>query len=392
MTNTTSTLTHLECGRCHKVYPANQLINLCAECGKPLLVRYDLQKAAKTLTKESLKNRVSSLWRYEEVLPVQTKAAMISLGEGWTPLHWAERLGNAIGCRNTFVKDESLNATGSFKARGLCMAVSRAFELGAKELAIPSAGNAAGAMSAYAAAVGMPAHVYMPVDVPKLFQVECRELGATVTLVNGLINDCGVKVREGVKEFGWFDVSTLREPYRIEGKKTMGYELAEQLNWTLPDVIIYPTGGGTGMVGMWKAFDEMEQMGLIGSKRPRMVTVQSTGCAPIVRAFEREDEFAELFQGAKTVADGLRVPVAIGDFLILQAIRNSGGTAIAVTDQEMLDDAVMIGRNTGIFPAPEGAACLSAQKRLLANGWIKPDESVVLFNTGSGLKYSHLWA
>lgn len=391
MSKTRSCMTHLECGRCHTTYDANQLMNLCPGCGKPLLVRYDLQKAAQSLTKEALKGRVNSLWRYEEVLPVQNREAMISLGEGWTPLHRVERLGNEIGCRNTYIKDESLNATGSFKARGLCMAVSRAYELGAKELAIPSAGNAAGAMSAYAAAVGLPAHVYMPVDVPKLFQVECRQLGASVTLVNGLINDCGARVREGVQQFGWFDVSTLKEPYRIEGKKTMGYEIAEQMDWNLPDVIIYPTGGGTGMVGMWKAFDEMEQMGLIGSKRPRMVTVQSTGCAPIVRAFEREEEFAELFQGAKTVADGLRVPIAIGDFLILQAIRNSGGTAIAVTDQEMLDDAVVMGRNSGVFPAPEGAACLAAQIRLLNSGWIKPDESVVLFNTGSGLKYSHLW-
>ncbi len=392
MSTTNSTLTHLECGRCHKTYRADQLINLCPDCGKPLLARYDLQKAAQTLTKASLKTRVSSLWRYEEVLPVQTHAAMISLGEGWTPLHWAERLGNAIGCRNTFIKDESLNATGSFKARGLCMAVSRAFELGAKELAIPSAGNAAGAMAAYAAAVGLPAHVFMPMDVPKLFQVECKELGASVTLINGLINDCGVKVREGVKQYGWFDVSTLREPYRIEGKKTMGYELAEQLDWTLPDVIIYPTGGGTGMVGMWKAFAEMEEMGLIGAKRPRMVTVQSTGCAPIVRAFQQEDEFAELWQGAKTVADGLRVPVAIGDFLILEAIRQSGGTAIAVTDPEMLDLTMLMGKHTGIFPAPEGAACLAAQIRLLENGWIEPNERVVLFNTGSGLKYAHLWS
>jgi len=385
-------MTHLECGRCGTTYAANQLMNLCPACGKPLLVRYDLQKAAQTMTKAALKTRAASLWRYEEVLPVQRRDAMISLGEGWTPLHWAARLGEQIGCRNTLIKDESLNPTGSFKARGLCMAVSRAYELGAQELAIPSAGNAAGAMSAYAAAVGLPAHVFMPKDVPLMFQVECKELGASVTLVDGLINDCGVKVREGAAQYGWFDVSTLKEPYRIEGKKTMGYELAEQLDWTLPDVIIYPTGGGTGLVGMWKAFDEMEQMGLIGAKRPRMVTVQSTGCAPMVRAFQQEDEFAELWQGAKTVADGLRVPVAVGDFLILQALRASHGTAIAVTDEEMLTHARTMGKLTGIFPAPEGSACLAAQIRLLEMGWIKPDETVVLFNTGSGLKYAHLWA
>ncbi len=392
MTSTKSTLTHLECGLCGKSYDANQLINLCSECGKPLLARYDLAKARQTLTKESLKSREPSLWRYEEVLPVQNDWAMLRLGEGWTPLHHARRLGESIGCAQTYIKDEGLNVTASFKARGLSMAVSRALELGAKELAIPSAGNAACAMSAYAAAAGLPAHVYMPVDVPSLFQVECRELGANVNLVNGLINDCGVKVREGVAKYGWFDVSTLREPYRIEGKKTMGYEVAEQMGWTLPDVIIYPTGGGTGLVGMWKAFDEMEQMGLIGSQRPRMVSVQSTGCAPIVRAYEQGVEFAELWQGAKTVADGLRVPVAIGDFLILRAVRNSGGVALAVPDEEMLHYARVMGSKSGIFPAPEGAACLAAQVHLIESGWIKPDEKVVLFNTGSGLKYAHLWA
>jgi threonine synthase len=272
------------------------------------------------------------------------------------------------------------------------VAVSRAFELGAAELAIPSAGNAAGAMSAYAAAAGLPAHVFMPADVPMMFRIECKELGASVTLVDGLINDCGVKVRAGAQQHGWFDLSTLKEPYRLEGKKTMGYELAEQLEWTLPDVIIYPTGGGTGLVGMWKAFAEMEQMGLIPAKRPRMVSVQSTGCAPMVRAFERGEEFAELWQGAKTVADGLRVPVAVGDFLILRSLRESGGTALAVTDQEMLDYARVMGQHTGVFPAPEGAACLAAQVKLLEQGWIRPEETVVLFNTGTGLKYAHLWA
>ena len=392
MPKTRSTLTHLQCGYCGKEYAADQLINLCRECGKPLLARYDLAKAAQTLTRASLLGREPSLWRYEEVLPVQNDWAMLRLGEGWTPLHHARRLGEAIGCANTYIKDEGLNVTASFKARGLGVAVSRAWELGAKELAIPSAGNAACAMSAYAAAAGLPAHVYMPQDVPSLFQVECRELGAHVTLVNGLINDCGVKVREGVAAHGWFDVSTLREPYRIEGKKTMGYEIAEQLDWALPDVIIYPTGGGTGLVGMWKAFDEMEQMGLIGAARPRMVSVQSTGCAPIVRAFEQGVEFAELWQGARTVADGLRVPAAIGDFLILRAIRASGGIALAVPDEEMLHYARVMGSKSGIFPAPEGAACLAAQVRLLADGWIKPEEKVVLFNTGSGLKYAHLWA
>ncbi|MBI1298707.1 threonine synthase [bacterium] len=389
---TLSTLTHLECGKCGATYDAHQLMNLCPACGKPLLARYDLAKAAQTLTPAALKTRPANLWRYEEVLPVQRDDARLMLGEGWTPLVCAGTLGNEIGCPNTLIKDESLNPTGSFKARGLAMAVSRALELGAKEIAIPSAGNAAGAMSAYAAAAGLKAHVFMPADVPMMFRVECAQLGATVTLVDGLITDCGVKVREGAQQHGWFDVSTLKEPYRIEGKKTMGYELAEQLGWTLPDVIIYPTGGGTGLVGMWKAFDEMEQMGLIGSKRPRMVTVQSAGCAPMVRAFEEETEFAEPWQGAKTVADGLRVPAAVGDFLILQALRQSGGIAITVTDEEMIHYAKVMGRHTGIFPAPEGSATLAAQIHLLEKGWIQPDETVVLFNTGSGLKYAHLWA
>jgi threonine synthase len=389
---TRSTLTHLECGKCSQTYDANQLMNLCPACGKPLLARYDLKKAAQTLTKEALKERPASLWRYEEVLPVQRDDARIMLGEGWTPLICAGTLGNEIGCPNTLIKDESLNPTGSFKARGLVMAVSRAYELGAKELAIPSAGNAAGAMSAYAAAAGLPAHVFMPADVPMTFRVECAQLGANVTLVDGLITDCGVKVREGAQQYGWFDVSTLKEPYRIEGKKTMGYEIAEQLGWTLPDVIIYPTGGGTGLIGMWKAFAEMEEMGLIGSKRPRMVTVQSTGCAPMVRAFEEGTEFAEMWKGARTVADGLRVPAAVGDFLILNALRESNGTAISIPDEEMIHYAKVMGKHTGIFPAPEGAATLAAQIHLLEQGWIKPSETVVLFNTGTGLKYSHLWA
>lgn len=389
---TRSTLTHLECGACGQTYDAGQLMNLCPACAKPLLARYDLQKAAQTLTPAALKERRPTLWRYEEVLPVLQDQYILSLGEGWTPLLCAERLGAHIGCPNTYIKDEALNPTGSFKARGLSLAVSRAYELGAKEIAIPSAGNAAGAMSAYAAEAGLPAHVFMPQDVPISFRVECKVLGASVTLVDGLITDCGVKVREGVQAHGWFDVSTLKEPYRLEGKKTMGYEVAEQLGWTLPDVIIYPTGGGTGLIGMWKAFDEMEQMGLIGSKRPRMVTVQSTGCAPMVRAFEQEDEFAEMWQGAATVADGLRVPAAVGDFLILRALRQSGGTAVAVPDEEMLSWANVMGAKTGVFPAPEGSACLAAQVRLLEEGWIQPDETVILFNTGSGLKYAHLWA
>ena len=318
------------------------------------------------------------MWRYREVLPVQQDQYVLSLGEGWTPLMRPSRLAQLVGCPDLWIKDEGLNPTGSFKARGLSAAVSRAYELGASELAIPSAGNAAGAMSAYAACAGIPAHVYMPQDVPTTFRVECAELGAEVTLVDGLITDCGVEVRQGVELHGWFDVSTLKEPYRIEGKKTMGYEIAEQMNWQLPDVIIYPTGGGTGLIGMWKAFDELEEMGLIDDKRPRMVTVQSTGCAPMVRAFEQGDEFAEPWRGAATVADGLRVPAAVGDFLILRALRESNGTAVAVSDDEMLQQAGIMGAYAGIFPAPEGAACLAALRKLLDSGWISSDERVVL--------------
>jgi threonine synthase len=389
-TATKSTLTHLECGMCGKRFDADQLINMCDDCQRPLLARYDLAKAKETFTAESLKSRVPTLRRYEEVLPIRTNDKMLSLGEGWTMMHHAKRLGTEIGCPNTYVKDESGNATGSFKARGLSVAVSRAYELGAKELSIPSADNAAGAMSAYAAAAGLPSHVFMPKDVPKCFQTECQQLGASVTLVDGLINDCGKKAKEGVEKYDWFDVSTLKEPYRLEGKKTMGYEIAEQFNWTLPDVIVYPTGGGTGLVGMWKAFDELETMGMIGSKRPRMVSVQSSGCAPIVRAFDEGTKHATMWEGAKTIADGLRVPVAAGDHLILQALRDSGGTAVAVDDADMIKYTLIMGRNTGIFPAPEGAACLAAQVHLLKKGWIQPDEIVVIFNTGTGLKYHHL--
>jgi threonine synthase len=386
---THSTLTHLECGLCSKDHEYREPMNLCPDCGKPLLVRYDLKRAAKTMTREVLRSRRTDLWRYEEVLPVVNDDAVLSLGEGWTPLIHTERLGRSVGVVNTLIKDESPNPTGSFKARGLCVAVSRAYELGVRELALPSAGNAAGAASAYAAAAGLPIHVFMPRDVPAPFRVECDVLGASVTLVDGLITDCGKRVAEGVEAHGWFDLSTLKEPCRIEGKKTMGYELFEQLSGDLPDVIIYPTGGGTGLIGMWKAFAEMEGLGWFDSKRrlPRMVSVQSVGCAPMVRAFEQGDEFAEPWSGAATIADGLRVPAAIGDFLILRALRESGGTAVAVEDEEMLACARQLASETGIFPAPEGAACLAAQKRLLKSGWIDPAETVVLFNTGTGLKY-----
>jgi len=382
---------HLECGYCTKTYEADKLWNLCPECSKPLLARYDLLSAKEKLSKDELKNREPNLWRYKELLPVRDKKFILSLGEGFSPLFKATRLGKELDFSNIYIKDEGLNPTTSFKARGLSVAISRAYELGVKEVSIPSAGNAAGAMSAYAALAGMKAYVFMPKDVPPPFISECIALGAEVTLIDGLITDCGKAAAEGVKKYGRFDISTLKEPYRIEGKKTMGYELAEQFNWNLPDVIIYPTGGGTGLIGMWKAFDEMEQLGWIDSKRPRMVTVQSSGCAPIVKAFEDNTEFAELWNDARTIADGLRVPAAVGDFLMLRTLRESNGTAIAVPDEEMLDSANLIGRTQGIFASPEGGATLAAFLQLRKNGWIKENEEVVLFNTGSGHKYSHLW-
>src|SRR5919112_5864208 len=380
-------VTHLECAACGRRYEARRLHNLCTECGKPLLVRYDLGAAARTLTRESLKGRRADLWRYAEVLPVERAENIVSLGEGWTPLLTAERLGASLGLRHLYIKDESQNPTQSFKARGMSAAVTLAKELGATKLAAPSAGNAAGALAAYAARAGMEAHIFMPRDTPRANVVECEQTGARVTLLEGLITDCGAEVARRKDAEGWFDVSTLKEPYRVEGKKTLGYELAEQLDWELPDVVIYPTGGGTGLIGMWKAFAEMEQMGWIGSKRPRMVTVQAAGCAPIVTAFEQGKRFADEFPNAATTASGLRVPRAIGDFLILDALRASNGTAVAVSDEELLAAVGEIGAAEGLFVAPEGAACLPALRKLIERGEVRRGERVVLFNPGAGVKY-----
>jgi threonine synthase len=380
-------VTHLECGACGHHHEARRLHNLCTKCGKPLLVRYDLKRAAQSLTKESLSGRRADLWRYREVLPVELDENIISLGEGWTPLLYAPKLAARVGLKHLFIKDESQNPTQSFKARGMAAAVSMALELGARKLAVPSAGNAAGALAAYAARAGLEAFIFMPKDTPRANIVECEQMGAHVTLMDGLITDCGAEVARRKDQEGWFDVSTLKEPYRIEGKKTLGYELAEQLDWELPDVIIYPTGGGTGLIGMWKAFDEMEAMGWIGRKRPRMVTVQAAGCAPIVRAFKEGKRFADEFPNAATTASGLRVPRAIGDFLILDALRDSGGTAISVTDEELIAATHEIGASEGLFCAPEGAACLPALKKLIAAREVSETERIVLFNTGAGVKY-----
>lgn len=385
-----STLTHLECSYCNQILPAEEPATVCPSCGKVLLARYDLETAKQTLTRDALKNRPWNLWRYAEILPARDPANRLTLGEGGTPLLHAPTLGKEIGLSHLLVKDEGRNPTGSFKARGLCAAVSRAKELGAPALAIPSAGNAAAAMAAYAARAGLPAQVVMPQDTPAAMVAECRAYGASVQLIPGLINDAGRIVREGAAEHGWWDVSTLKEPYRAEGKKTMGLELVEQLGWRVPDAIVYPTGGGTGIVGMWKAFAELETMGLIGPKRPRMIVVQAAGCAPIARAFADGERHAPLWEGAETAAPGLRVPIAIGDYLILDAVRASGGTALTVTDAELLAGMRRLAAREGIFVSPEAGAAVVAAERLRADGFFAPDDEVVLFATGSGLKHVDL--
>ena len=388
----------LECSACGKKYDASIEQHLCT-CGKPLLARYDLRRAAATLTLENLKTRVRTLWRYAEVLP---NDPAVSLGEGMTALVHAERLGASIVCgqgghcgqgglQRLYVKDEGLNPTGSFKARGMATAVTRAKQLGAKALAAPTAGNAGGALAAYAAAAGLPAVIVMPADTPVANVMECHAFGAKVVKLNGLISDCGKYVAEHKDREGWYDVSTLKEPYRIEGKKTMGYELWEQFAGKLPDVILYPTGGGVGLIGMCKAFDEMQEMGWIGAVRPRMVAVQAEGCAPIVRAWLAHQNSAQFFQNAATVASGLRVPGPLGDLMILSMLRQTKGTALTVTDDEMLQAGRELASLEGLFAAPEGAATVIATRKLAASGWIKPEETVVLFNTGTGYKYAEAW-
>jgi threonine synthase len=382
----------LECSACGKKYDASVEQHLCS-CGKPLLARYDLRRAAATLTLENLKSRPRTLWRYAEVLPNDPP---VSLGEGMTALVHAERLGASIRCgseglRRLYIKDEGLNPTGSFKARGMTAAVSRAKQLGAKALAAPTAGNAGGALAAYAAAAGLPAVIVMPADTPAANVMECQAFGARVIKLNGLISDCGKYVAEHKDREGWYDVSTLKEPYRVEGKKTMAYELWEQFGGRLPDVILYPTGGGVGLIGMCKAFDEMQEMGWIGAERPRMVAVQAEGCAPIVRAWEAHQNSAQFFPNAATVASGLRVPGPLGDSLMLRMLRQTNGTALTVTDEEMLQAGRELASVEGIFAAPEGAATVVATRKLAASGWIKPEETVVLFNTGTGYKYAEAW-
>ena len=373
---------NLECSKCGKIYPHTEPQNVCPACGKPLLARYALEALADTWQRDTLLSRPASLWRYAELLPVSNPEDIVTLGETMTPLVHAKRLGETFGLTEVWVKDESRLPTGSFKARGLAMAVSKAKSLGLKALAIPSAGNAATALAVYAAAAGITAHIFMPQDTPAFNKQTCQLAGANVTLIDGLITDAGRIVAERKEQEGWFDVSTLKEPYRVEGKKTMGFELAEQCYWELPDVIIYPTGGGTGIVGMWKGFAELEAIGWIGEKRPRFISVQSTGCAPIVKAWEEGATEATPWRNARTVASGLRVPQAIGDFLILEAIRKSNGAAIAVTDEAIREAMQLLPTTEGLLTCPEGAATVAALKQLVSKGMVEPSERVVLFNTG----------
>jgi threonine synthase len=391
--------TSLECSSTGKTYPVDELLNL-SEAGKPLLVRYDLDAIKGRFTPSVVRSRSErSMWRFAEVLPVDDPADAVSLGEGMTPLIRCVQRGCFEPFENLYIKDEAFNPTGSFKARGMSAAITRARALGVKTVALPSAGNAAGAATYYAAQAGLECFLFVPEDTPPANIVEAVVGGAHVYLVNGLISDCGKLVRQGCDRFGWFDLSTLKEPFRIEGKKTMGYELAFDLadqtagdELQLPDVIFYPTGGGTGLIGMWKAFDEMERLGWIGSQRPRMVVVQAETCAPIVRAFEQGADHAELFPNAATVASGLRVPAAIGDFLMLDVLKQSQGTAVTVTDEELLEGVRELAQLQGNYACPEGGAVWKAAQKLTQTGWLDPRETIVLFNTGTGLKYNHLFA
>jgi threonine synthase len=383
-----SFLSHLECSNCHKTYSHETVQTFCADCKATLLPIYDLQTARGAVRRDEISHRTKGMWRWHELLPVLSPENQISLGEGDTPLLPVPHLGKLLGLSHLYVKDESNNPTGSFKARGLAAAISKAKELGVEKVIIPTAGNAGGAMAAYAARAGLKAYVFMPKDTPFANMEESRIVGAGVTLVDGLISDAAAMAGEKARLEGWFDVSTFKEPYRVEGKKVMGYELAESFGWELPDVIVYPTGGGTGLVGMWKAFAELEELGwLDNTNRPRFVSVQADGCAPVVRAFESHAASCEFWQHASTIASGLRVPKSFADRLILQDIYESNGIAVSVSDEAILESQEQLARSEGIFAAPEGAATLAALQQLIESKWVQPDERIVLFNTGSGLKY-----
>jgi len=381
----------LDCTRCDRNYPPGMRRNVC-DCGGPLFARYDLERAAKNMRPGHLALREPSLWRYDDVLPVEDPDHRLSLGEGFTPLLSVRRLGVEAGLPRLYVKDESGNPTGSFKARGLCVAVSAAKALGVTDVCLPSAGNAGSALAAYAARGGLKAHVFLPADIPRLFVIEAQAMGADVRTVEGNIADAGRAAAQEAEANGWYDCATFKEPYRVEGKKTMGYELAEQMGWKLPDAILYPTGGGTGLVGMWKAFAEMETMGFVGPARPRMYAVQADGCAPVVKAFTEGKGEVEFWEGAQTHALGLRVPKPFADFLILDALRQSHGAAVAVSEEEILAGVQEAASREGLFMAPEGGACVAALRKLRASGHLSTDDTVVVFNTGTGLKYTEVTA
>ena len=384
----TSFLTDLTCSNCNKSFSAEEVQTFCPSCNAPLISNYDLSAVREHIDRDEITKRKKGMWRWHELLPVREPENMVTLGEGDAATLHLPRVGNTVGLSNLFVKDESTNPTGSFKARGLSAAVSKAKEFGIKKVIIPTAGNAGGAMAAYAARAGMVSLIYMPKDTPSANIIESRIVGSEVILVDGLISDAAKLAAERSRAEGWFDLSTFKEPYRMEGKKIMGYELVESFNWTLPDVIIYPTGGGTGLVGMWKAFDELEQLGWLNNKkRPRMVAVQAEGCAPVIKAFNSGASFCDFWPGAQTMASGLRVPKSFADRLILANIRESEGTAIAVSDLAIRESQKILAEQEGIFAAPEGAATLAALKELVAQRWLHPNERVVIFNTGSGLKY-----
>jgi threonine synthase len=393
-TTTMTSLSHLECSLCGARHEARRIQSLCS-CGGPLLVRYDLQHVRENWSRDWLDGAPSNIWRYAPILPVTKPEAIVTLGEGFTPLVRARDLGADLGTPHLWIKDDGTNPTGTFKARGMSCAISLCRELGIKKVAAPSAGNAASALAAYAAYADIDAHIFMPADVPQANFIECKAYGAAVTLVDGLITDCARLVTEGASRHGWFDMATLKEPYRVEGKKTMGLEIAEQMQWRLPDAIFYPTGGGVGLIGMWKAFEELAAIGWLGkpgAKMPKMIAVQAEGCQPIVKAFQAGTARSEAFPDAVTLAHGLRVPKPLGDVLTLRALRASNGTAIAVSDQEMLDSGLELAQTEGLFASPEGASCVAALKKLLATGFIHPDERIVLYNTGTGLKYLEAYA
>jgi threonine synthase len=392
MTNNGSYITKLECTNCGETFSADKLQTLCIKCGKVLYPRYDLEQAKETLSPASIQARkVYNIWRLNEIMPVKDPKFRVTLGEGWTPLTSLKNLGRVYGLQNLWLKDEGQNPTGTFKSRGLCAAVSKGLELGANDFVMPSAGNAGAALSAYSAHAGAKAHVFVPADCDDFIKTEIKVMGGELSLVDGLISDAGVKAKAAGIENGWFSVSTLKEPYRVEGKKTMGLELAENLDWSLPDAIIYPTGGGTGIVGMWKAFAELEALGLIGSERPKMIAVQPSGCQPMVRAFKNGDKFAKPWENAKSIFGGIRVPGAIGDYLILNAIRESGGTALALDDSEILEAMQTLAKYEGLMIAGEAAATVAGAKNLRESGFLDSDEKVVLFATGSGLTTPTLW-